>query len=45
MKYDLSRLGWDEIFVSAYRSKDRSDSFPGRVLRADRGVTIYLAGC
>jgi len=42
MKYDLSRLGWDEIFVSAYRSKDRSDSFPGRVLRADRGVCTVL---
>jgi ribosome biogenesis GTPase len=42
MKHDLSRLGWDEFFVSAYRSMDRSDSQPGRVLRADRGVCTVL---
>src|SRR4051794_9101266 len=42
MKYNLSQLGWDEINVSAYRSADRSDSLPGRVLRADRGVCTVL---
>jgi ribosome biogenesis GTPase len=38
MSYTLSQLGWDETLASSYRSLDRSDSFPGRVLRADRGV-------
>jgi ribosome biogenesis GTPase / thiamine phosphate phosphatase len=42
MTYDLSRLGWDEFFASAYRPVDRSDAFPGRVLRADRGVCTVL---
>jgi ribosome biogenesis GTPase len=42
MTYDLSRLGWDEMFASAYRPLDRSDSAPGRVLRADRGVCTVL---
>ncbi len=42
MTYDLSQLGWDEMFASAYRPLDRSDSSPGRVLRADRGVCTVL---
>ena len=42
MTYDLSRLGWDDIFASAYRPLDRPDTAPGRVLRADRGVCTVL---
>jgi ribosome biogenesis GTPase len=42
MSTDLSRLGWDEAFASAYQPLDRSDSTPGRVLRADRGVCTVL---
>ena len=42
MSYDLSQLGWDETFVSAYRPFDRSDASPGRVLRADRGICTVL---
>jgi ribosome biogenesis GTPase / thiamine phosphate phosphatase len=42
MSTDLSRLGWDEAYASVYRPIDRSDSFPGRVLRADRGVCTVL---
>jgi ribosome biogenesis GTPase len=42
MTYDLSRLGWDDAFASAYRRLDRADSAPGRVLRADRGVCTVL---
>ena len=45
MTYDLSRLGWDDTFASAYRRFDRSDAAVGRVLRADRGVcTVLEAG-
>jgi ribosome biogenesis GTPase len=43
MTHDLSQLGWDDAFASAYRPMDRSDSTPGRVLRADRGVCTVLA--
>ena len=43
MTYDLSRLGWDDLFASAYRPLGRSDSAPGRVLRADRGVCTVLS--
>jgi ribosome biogenesis GTPase len=42
MTYDLSRLGWDEFFASRFGPLDRSDSCPGRVLRADRGVCTVL---
>nr|WP_296072714.1 ribosome small subunit-dependent GTPase A [uncultured Actinoplanes sp.] len=42
MSHDLSRLGWDDFFVSAYRPFDRRDTTPGRVLRADRGVCTVL---
>ncbi|MET8149468.1 ribosome small subunit-dependent GTPase A [Actinoplanes sp. NPDC049668] len=39
---DLSALGWSETLASAYRSFDRPDALPGRVLRADRGVCTVL---
>ncbi len=42
MSYDMSQLGWDETFASAYRPFDRSDATAGRVLRADRGVCTVL---
>ncbi|MBG0563565.1 ribosome small subunit-dependent GTPase A [Actinoplanes aureus] len=42
MSYDLSQLGWDETFASAYRPFDRTDAVPGRVLRADRGISTVL---
>ncbi|GID31831.1 ribosome small subunit-dependent GTPase A [Paractinoplanes brasiliensis] len=42
MAHELSQLGWDEFFASAYRPYDRSDAAPGRVLRADRGVCTVL---
>jgi ribosome biogenesis GTPase / thiamine phosphate phosphatase len=42
MIHDLSRLGWDPTFASAYRPLDRPDSSPGRVLRADRGACTVL---
>jgi ribosome biogenesis GTPase len=42
MSYDLSRLGWDDAFVSSYRPFDRSDATPARVLRADRGICTVL---
>lgn len=42
MSHDLSRLGWDESFASAYRPFDRTDATPARVLRADRGVCTVL---
>ncbi len=42
MSHDLSQLGWDEFFVSAFRPFDRSDATAGRVLRADRGVCTVL---
>jgi ribosome biogenesis GTPase / thiamine phosphate phosphatase len=42
MSYDLSQLGWDDTFASAYRRFDRSDATPGRVLRADRGVCTVV---
>jgi ribosome biogenesis GTPase len=42
MSHDLSRLGWDEFFVSSYRRFDRPDATPARVLRADRGVCTVL---
>ncbi|HET6530026.1 MAG TPA: ribosome small subunit-dependent GTPase A [Actinoplanes sp.] len=44
MTFDLSRLGWDDFFASAYRPLDSSDAVPGRVLRADRGVCTVLGG-
>jgi ribosome biogenesis GTPase / thiamine phosphate phosphatase len=42
MPHTLSQLGWDETLASAYSVLDRTDSLPGRVLRADRGVCTVL---
>jgi ribosome biogenesis GTPase / thiamine phosphate phosphatase len=42
MQSVLSALGWDDEFAAAYHRFDRSDSTPGRVLRADRGVCTVL---
>src|SRR5688500_13698014 len=39
---DLSALGWNETLASAYRTFDRPDATPARVLRADRGVCTAL---
>src|SRR3954453_24251943 len=38
----LSSLGWDDECAAAYHPLDRSDSSPGRVLRADRGVCTVV---
>jgi ribosome biogenesis GTPase len=42
MSYHLSQLGWDDHFASLYSRWDRSDTTPGRVLRADRGICTVL---
>jgi ribosome biogenesis GTPase len=42
MTYDLASLGWDDGFATAYRPYDHPDRWPGRVLRADRGVCTVL---
>jgi ribosome biogenesis GTPase len=42
MSHDLSQLGWDESLAATFRPLERSDSTPGRVLRADRGVCTVL---
>jgi len=42
MSHDLSQLGWDESLATDFRPLERSDSTPGRVLRADRGVCTVL---
>jgi ribosome biogenesis GTPase len=38
MTFDLSSLGWDEDFDSAYQRHCRPDQTPARVTRVDRGV-------
>lgn len=38
MSLDLSALGWDGTYAARFARLDRTDSSPGRVLRADRGV-------
>ena len=38
MSNDLSMLGWNDSLAARFAPLDRSDSAPGRVLRADRGV-------
>ncbi len=43
MSYDLSELGWDDTFASAYHRFDRSDATAGRVLRIERGICIVAA--
>jgi ribosome biogenesis GTPase len=42
MSHDLSRLGWDDSRAAEFRRLDRSDSLPGRVLRADRGICTVM---
>jgi ribosome biogenesis GTPase len=43
MTFDLSSLGWDEHFSSAYVRHDRPDQEPARVTRVDRGICTLLA--
>jgi ribosome biogenesis GTPase len=43
MTFDLSSLGWDEHFSSAYDRHDRSDQQPARVIRVDRGICTLSA--
>src|SRR5258706_16405143 len=43
MTFDLSSIGWDEDFRSAYERHARPDHEPARVTRADRGVCTLLA--
>jgi ribosome biogenesis GTPase len=43
MRVDLSSLGWDGGFASAYSPFDRPDQCPARVTRVDRGVCTALA--
>ncbi len=42
MPFDLSSLGWDEQFGSAYVGYDRPDHRVARVTRVDRGVCSVL---
>ena len=42
MTFDLSSLGWDEHFRSAYVRHDRPDHEPARVIRVDRGICTLL---
>jgi ribosome biogenesis GTPase len=42
MTFDLSSLGWDDAFSSAYRRLPQRDHRPGRVVRVDRGVCTVL---
>lgn len=43
MTFDLSSLGWDEHFRSAYVRHARPDQQPARVTRVDRGICTLLA--
>jgi ribosome biogenesis GTPase len=43
MTFDLSSLGWDDAFATAYARIDRPDQRPARVARVDRGVCSVLA--
>jgi ribosome biogenesis GTPase len=43
MTFDLSSLGWDDAFTSAYAQFDRRDHRPARVVRVDRGVCSILS--
>jgi ribosome biogenesis GTPase len=42
MTLDLSSLGWDDHFHSAFRPHQRPDQLPARVTRVDRGVCGLL---
>jgi ribosome biogenesis GTPase len=43
MTLDLSSLGWDEHFCSAYRRHDRPDQEPARVIVTEPGVCAVIA--
>jgi ribosome biogenesis GTPase len=43
MRVDLSSLGWDGGFASAYSPFDRPDQQPARVTRVDRGICTALS--
>ena len=43
MTFDLSRLGWDSDFRTAYAGHVRPDQHPARVARVDRGVCTAIA--
>jgi len=43
MTFDLSSLGWDDEFASAYGRFDRPDQRPARVTRVDRGVCSVIS--
>src|SRR5262245_43416616 len=43
MTFDLSSLGWDDDFASAYARFDCPDHRPARVARVDRGVCSILS--
>jgi ribosome biogenesis GTPase len=42
MTVDLSSLGWDDDFATAYRPFDRPDHRPARVARVDRGACAAI---
>lgn len=42
MTFELSSLGWDESFATAFAPYRDVDRWPARVLRADRGVCTVL---
>jgi ribosome biogenesis GTPase / thiamine phosphate phosphatase len=42
MRLDLSSLGWDDGFATAYSPFDHPDQCPARVARVDRGVCTAL---
>ena len=42
MTFDLSSLGWDTAFRSAYAGHARADQHPARVVRVDRGVCTAI---
>jgi ribosome biogenesis GTPase / thiamine phosphate phosphatase len=42
MTFDLSSLGWDTDFATAYARHARADQHPARVVRCDRGVCTAI---
>jgi ribosome biogenesis GTPase len=42
MTFNLSSLGWDQDFQSAYAGHARADQHPARVARVDRGVCTAI---
>src|SRR5262245_64069276 len=43
MTLDLSTLGWDSFFSTAYAGHARADQHPARVARVDRGVYTAIS--